>query len=57
MERKWRSGQRSCLILKEVPSRHLFGSDTAGLNVFNTVAAGVKALEALAHHDSAESSC
>lgn len=57
MERKWRSGWRSCLILKEVPSGHLFGSDTAGLNVFNAVAAGVKALEALAHHDSAERSC
>lgn len=36
---------------------HLFGSKTAGLNVFNAVAAGVKALEALAHHDSAERSC
>lgn len=53
MERKWRSG----LIVKEVPSGHLVGSDTAGLSVFNTVAAGVKALEALAHHDSAERSC
>lgn len=57
MERKWRSGRRSFLILKEVPSGHLLASDTAGLNVFNAVATGVKALEALAHHDSAERSC
>lgn len=56
MERKWRSGRRSGLILKEVPSGHLFGSDAASLNIFNAVAAGVKALEALAHHDSAERS-
>lgn len=51
MERKWRS--EKLFNSKGSPE---FGSDTAGLNVFNAVAAGVAAFGALAHHDSAERS-